>query len=269
MKFAINYSPEAKKLVDRQQIEIDLFKCPDFDRELIKEAELSKPAYIHFDLNAGARTVDSVNWKNIDQLLKVTATPYINLHLVAYSEHFPSLAVNTSKSDEIIKIMEPVIEDIFEVTQKYGKDRVILENVVYRDEKSDMQRAIIDPNVITKVVEETGCGLLLDIAHAQMTCFYTGEDVYQYLSRFPVNQLKELHITGIQKKDGKFRDSMPMSHKDWKLAEWVLQNIKQGMWREPWVASFEYGGVGPIFEWRTNAEIIREQTPKLYQLVKE
>ncbi|WP_243646998.1 DUF692 domain-containing protein [Scopulibacillus darangshiensis] len=30
-------------------------------------------------------------------------------------------------------------------------------------------RAIIEPEVITEFVKETKCGLLLDIAHAQMT----------------------------------------------------------------------------------------------------
>ncbi|WP_173917155.1 DUF692 family multinuclear iron-containing protein [Halobacillus sp. Marseille-Q1614] len=268
MKFAINYSPEAKKLVDDQQIEVDLFKCPDFDRKLIEDAKNSRPPYIHFDLNAGANSLSSVNWKMVDELLKDTSTPYINLHLVAYSSHFPNLAIDTFKEDELDQIIEPILLDINRMAKKYGEDRIILENVVYRDEKSDMQRAIIDPRVISRIVEETGCGLLLDIAHAQMTCFYTGEDVYQYLSKFPVNHLKELHITGIQKKEGKYRDSMPMSEKDWKLAAWVLENIKKGLWQEPWAASFEYGGVGPIFEWRTNSDVIKEQTPRLYQLVK-
>ncbi|GGF23430.1 hypothetical protein GCM10010954_22810 [Halobacillus andaensis] len=267
MKFAINYSPEAQQLIDQSMINIDLFKCPDFDKGLVQQAEKSRPAYVHFDLNAGQGNMDSIDWHQVEEFLNQTPTPFVNLHLVAYSKDFPSIRSDSLKEKDIEQVKNLVIKDIQQVVERFGAERVILENVVYRDKNSDMLQAIVTPEVICDIVYETKCGLLLDIAHAQMTCYYSGEDVYTYISRFPVDRLKELHITGIQKKDGKYKDSMPMTEADWKLAEWTLMNIKQGAWSEPWIASFEYGGVGPIFEWRTDKEVMRVQVPRLYSLV--
>ncbi|WP_159462231.1 DUF692 family multinuclear iron-containing protein [Halobacillus sp. Marseille-P3879] len=268
MKFAMNYSPEAQKLISQSLIDLDLFKCPDFDPLLVQQAEKSKPSYIHFDLDAGHGELPSVNWSQIAKLAQQTQTPFVNLHLVAYSKDFPSIPSASLAKEDVKVIKKHIIDDIQHAVNQFGAEKVILENVVYRDHNSDMLRAVVTPELISEIVYETKCGLLLDIAHAQMTCYYSGEDVYNYISRFPLDQLKELHITGIQQKDGSYRDSMPMSKADWKLAEWALSNIKEGVWSEPWAASFEYGGVGPIFEWRTDSGIIEEQTPRLYKLVK-
>lgn len=101
-----------------------------------------------------------------------------------------------------------------------------------------------------------------------MTCKYLKTDVYDYIKKLPLDRLKELHITGIQQ-DGnqRLRDSMPMTEEDWDLAGWVLKNIQTGNWPEPWVASLEYGGIGPAFEWRTDSKVLASQVPRLEELI--
>ena len=59
---------------------------------------------------------------------------------------------------------------------------------------------------------------------------------------------------------------MPMAQEDWKLVEWVMQHIQGKRFAEPWVLAFEYGGVGPGFEWRSEANVIAEQLPRLRKL---
>src|SRR5699024_11528494 len=66
----------------------------------------------------------------------------------------------------------PISEDINVVADRFGAERVIAENVVYRSYEGDMLRPIIDPDVIARIIRETGCGFLLDTAHARMTCKY-------------------------------------------------------------------------------------------------
>ncbi|MFC7063099.1 DUF692 family multinuclear iron-containing protein [Halobacillus seohaensis] len=268
LKFAINYSHEARELIQKGLIDVDIFKCPDFDQQLVKDAQQCKPAYLHFDLNAGEGTLTTINWSILESLSAGTDTPFINLHLVAHSKDFPVISNSSFDSNNIDEIIDRVVKDIQYVVERFGSDRVILENVVYSGPNGDTLRTIVEPEIIAHIVYKTKCGLLLDIAHAQMTCYYSGEDVYEYLNRFPLDQLRELHITGIQKVDGSYRDSMPMTEEDWKLAEWSLNNIKQGMWNEPWVVSFEYGGVGPIFEWRTAVDVLEQQVPLLNKIVK-
>ncbi|SET51885.1 hypothetical protein SAMN05421676_105165 [Salinibacillus kushneri] len=88
------------------------------------------------------------------------------------------------------------------------------------------------------------------------------------MSKLPLHHLKELHITGIQAdKNARLRDSMPMTDEDWNLAKWVIQQINAGYWPEPWGVAFEYGGIGPKFEWRSDEEVLSQQLPYLYEMV--
>ncbi len=270
MKLAVNYSKETEELIQEGAIQVDMFKCPDFSDELIKQAESTKRSYIHFDLNAGSGQMGEVNWERIKYLKKNTNTPYINVHAVAYAKDFPNVDVLTTDQTDIKKIIHAVVHDIEMLAEKVGAENIILENVICRGKGDYMMRPIIEPAVISEIIGQTGCGLLLDIAHAQMTSMCLGFDVKDYISQLPLEHLKELHITGIQYHDEsrRLRDSMPMTEDDWNLASWSLKQIKAGNWPEPWVVAFEYGGVGPIFEWRTDKKVLAEQLPVLYNLVK-
>lgn len=156
------------------------------------------------------------------------------------------------------------------ITQQIEANQVILENVICRGEGENMIKAIIEPDMLSTVVQQTGCGFLLDTAHAQMTSMCLDLDVYDYISKLPMHQLKELHITGVQvDHSGRLRDSMPMTDQDWELAAWVIQQMKHGVFPEPWVTPFEYGGVGPKFEWRSQEEVLAKQIPLLYDLLNE
>ncbi|MFC4403758.1 DUF692 family multinuclear iron-containing protein [Gracilibacillus xinjiangensis] len=269
MKLAVNYSLETEKLVKDSVIDIDMFKCPDFSKELIDNAKQTKPCYVHFALNAGDNQMNKVNWTAIEALREETNTPFVNVHAVAFVKDYPDMDTFTSNPVHINRIIDAVIKDLAPVMDKFGAENVMMENVICRGENENMMRAIIEPEILSEIMQETGCGLLLDTAHAQMTSKCLGLDVKQYISQLPLDQLKELHITGIQPDNkGRLHDSMPMTDEDWDLAKWVIQRIKAGYWQEPWVAAFEYGGVGPIFEWRTDEEVLAKQTPILYELVK-
>ncbi|UOQ86569.1 multinuclear nonheme iron-dependent oxidase [Gracilibacillus salinarum] len=269
MKLAVNYSVEAERLVRDSVIDIDYFKCPDFSNELIENAEKTNPCYIHFGLNAGDGQMDKVNWKNVKELREQSNTPYINVHAVAYAKDYPNTDIFSSSPSLVNRIVDAAVKDIEIVAEKVGIENVIMENIVCRGQGENTMQAIIDPAIISEIVDQTGCGLLLDTAHAQLTSKCLGYDVKEYISQFPVKQLKELHITGIQADEkGRLRDSMPMTKDDWELARWVMQRVKDGDWPEPWVVSLEYGGVGPKFEWRSDQDVLIEQVPMLCDLVK-
>ncbi|SHN29911.1 hypothetical protein [Gracilibacillus kekensis] len=72
MKFAVNFSKEAEKLIKNNDVQIDMFKCPNFSKELIIQAESSKPCYVHSGLYAGSGQIHTVNWDVIDGLRRHT-----------------------------------------------------------------------------------------------------------------------------------------------------------------------------------------------------
>ncbi|MBM7578167.1 multinuclear nonheme iron-dependent oxidase [Jeotgalibacillus terrae] len=269
MKVAVNYSVEAKKLLTQSLIDIDLFKCPDFSDELIESARESKPSYIHFGLNAGSGQMGRVDWGLIRDMQNRTQTPYINVHAVAMAKHYPDMDVETEQPSHINKMVDAILRDIEILDREVGAENVIVENVICRGQGENMMRAAIDPEVLTRIVKETGCGFLLDTAHAQMSAKSLGFDVKEYISSLPVNHLKELHVTGIQPDgNGRLRDSMPMTAEDWELASWVVEKIRNGEWQKPWIAALEYGGVGPAFEWRSEEKVLAEQVPAFNTMVK-
>ena len=276
MKLAINYSPQAKMLAEQQAIELDLFKCPAATEDVVRkyaptlltDASACRPIYIHFPFHAGNGSIATTNWDEVEQYLSQTQTPYVNVHLQAQTKDFSAMTADTHAPEDIAYLTDIFIQDVAAVAERFGPERVIVENVVYRGANGKFLYPCIDPAVISQVVTETKCSLLLDTAHARLTCLALGIDVKEYISNLPVSRLKELHVTGAQFDGDRLRDSMAMGYEDWELAEWVMQHIRDNQFAEPWVLTFEYGGVGPGFEWRSEADVIAEQLPRLRTLVK-
>ena len=135
-----------------------------------------------------------------------------------------------------------------------------------------MLKEVVDPAVISEVVCRTGCGLLLDIAHAIRACEGSGRvDVQAYLNALPTHKLRELHVVGIlpePDEQGIRHDHFAMTETDWAMTEWALAQIRAGAWREPETMAFEYGGVGDKFAWRSESAVIAAQAPRLYALAK-
>ncbi|BDI29814.1 hypothetical protein CCAX7_18650 [Capsulimonas corticalis] len=274
MKLAINYSSAADGLARDGLLPVDLFKCPSpFDTDvsvhmpdLLERARGTRPVYVHFPLFAGNGSLRDVDWDGIESVLAETATPYVNLHLETRSADFPGVPVDTTDPAHQEQIAEALIADVALAVARLGAERVIVENVVAR---GSVLRPCIEPGVIARVVEETRCGLLLDTAHVRLTAEELGFDARAYIAALPLRQLRELHVTGAQPHEGgRLRDSMPMGAQDWDLLEYVLAKIQGGRAAEPWCMALEYGGVGPGFDWRSDPQIIAEQTSRLRRFVK-
>lgn len=267
MRLAVNYSPQAARLLNEERIDLDLFKCPDWP-DLIAEARIHRPVYIHFPLNAGDGSVANADWHLIESLLSSTATPYVNMHLIARSEDWPDIPVASQADEHLQAVAEHLIRDVRTVTNRFGADRVMVENVIYRGPTGAMLYAAIAPEVIAQVVQETGCGLLLDTAHAWITAHHLEIPAEKYIARLPVQHLKEMHVTGTGHDGNRWRDHMSMREEDFALVTWALDQIRAGAWAPPWAVSFEYGGIGPAFEWRSSADVLAAQVPRLLALVR-
>ncbi len=264
MKFAINYSPQAAEMLDEGRIKIDLYKCPEWP-DLITAAQKQRPLYIHFPLQAGRDS--KLTFDEIEDLLRVSETYFVNTHLAPHSSDF-GIPEGTCEVLHVEAITECLMRDVEQLVARFGAEQVIVENTPMPD-PHPYYIPVVPVEVIQQVVEETGCGFLLDVAHAVLTCENLGLDIHEYLSALPVDRLREMHITGIGLNlEGRREDHLPMTGADWELAEWVFERIRRGEWAQPQVLAFEYGGLGPIFEWRSEKSVIAEQVPRLYKLAK-
>lgn len=267
MQLAVNYSPQAAKLLDAGAIAFDLYKCPDWP-EMIATARIQRPVYVHFPLMAGRSNIDEIGWDTISHLLADTGTRLVNTHLAPRAADF-GVALDSTDVNDADALIRAMLADIQPLARRFGRERVILENANW-DPNYDIPRLVLDADTICHVVAESGCGFLLDLAHARMAAAYLGLDVRDYIASLPVDRLRELHITGTRYDDSEARlvDHFPMTDPDWELAAWAFEQLHQGEWRKPDIVALEYGGTGPAFGWRSDADVLAADVPRLLELVK-
>jgi uncharacterized protein (UPF0276 family) len=267
MKFAINYSHPAVTLFDEGRIQIDRLKTPNWPH-FISEASLHSPVNVHFDLQAGQGTAAETDWDMVGRLLEQTFTPYVNLHLSPSMINYPDIISDRPTPAQAEHVIDQMLRDVMLAVQRFGPERVIVENVPYRGSAGKRIRTAVEPEVIQRIVQETGCGLLLDISHARIAARSLGIDELDYMNSLPVSRLRELHFTGLHWLDGRWQDHLPVLEEDWPVLEWVIGQIRSGQWAKPWILCFEYGGIGGLFEKRSDPAVIAEQAPRLCDMVK-
>jgi uncharacterized protein (UPF0276 family) len=293
MDLAVNYSAAAADLVRSGQIQIDRFKCPAWP-ELVTSVQAMHPLYVHFPLRVGSGIGDAVDtetkqpadWKKVERLLAQTGTPLVNLHLAPTVEDYPAMPADTTAPADVEMLTEALIRDVRAVVRRLGPENVIVENDY--NGFGNLRPACL-PATIGCVVEETGCGLLCDLAHASISALDLGMDVSAYIGALPMQAIREIHISGVQHLDarqldairragvdvgtlqslsGRPLDHLPLTGQDWELCTWSMKHIQAGQWGSPWVVASEYGGVGPLWESVTDVDVLAEQMPRLHTLVK-
>lgn len=85
-----------------------------------------------------------------------------------------------------------------------------------------------DPAVIQKVLEETGCGFLLDLAHARIAAEARDISPEAYLSALPLERTAQIHLAGVRTgRDGRLFDAHePLTDVDYRLLEWTLARVQ-------------------------------------------
>lgn len=264
--FAVNYSPAATVLLQAGRIDVDLLKVPDWP-ELIREARAFRQVYVHFPLEAG-NAAPMPDLEAVARLREETGTAFVNLHAAPSGERFPAMEVTTTSAADRLAVTRALVEDVTLACERFGADNVILENLIYRGPDRSLPRPGVEGAVLRDVVEETGCGFLLDLSHARISAGYLGMAPWEYLDTMPVERLRELHVTGIAIVEGRPQDHLELDEADWEAFDGALQRIAAGRWRAPEVVAFEYGGVRPVFEWRSDPRVLEEQVPRLADAVR-
>jgi uncharacterized protein len=264
MRLAVNYSHAAVSLRQRSRLPADLLKCPDWPDHW-PEFSGASPVYIHFRHMAGARRMNQVDWNQTAYLRDQSHSPFVNLHIAPYLHWLSDEPTAQEPSDA--ELFDLTCADISETIKRFGKENVIIENAPYQDLYGTMARTGVDPVFLSRLVGETGCGFLLDLAHARITARQLGIPEKEYVGALPLHRLCELHITGLSPQKGILVDHFPMTEDDWPSAKWALDCIHAGLWTQPWVVTFEYGGIGPGYEENSDPQIIEMQVTQFYKLM--
>jgi uncharacterized protein (UPF0276 family) len=127
-----------------------------------------------------------------------TSTAYINTHLGININEMPHIPANERPDrHQRQEVPERLLKSVHGLVDRFGAERVIIENVPFRLYENSTVMACAEPEMISQVIETTGCGLLLDVSHACISAHYFGMDPSEYIETLPVQMLRELHFTGI------------------------------------------------------------------------
>lgn len=292
MEFAVNYSPLLADMIRAGQVKLNCFKCPAWP-DLIEEARQLLPVYIHFPLEIGwgrGTAYDSERDRPADlgwfaDLKEATGTPLFNTHLFPAGKHHPDIPLESREPRHVRQIVDAALRDLEPVIQRFGAERVIIENAI--GENGRLLAGVL-PETFHMLLEETGCGFLFDQSHARLSARSLGLSARDYIEMLPLHRVREVHVTGLQMLSGRWMDMLtaagdpggvaaqfggqwmdhlPMTDDDWPEMEWMMQQIHSGKWAEPWVISFEYGGVGGFWEVITERSVYQEQLPRMSGLV--
>lgn len=266
MLLSVNFSPDAAELIADGRVDCDTFKVPDWDEVIAAASEL-RPVEVHFPLQLGASQPDAIDLDRVADLLASTGTPYLNMHVAPSRERFPDLAVDDLSERARKAVMDGLLADIAPLAERFGADNLMLENLPYRGPERGLLRAGVDPELLGNLLDASGCGLLLDVSHAVITAATLGVGVDDYLGDLPTASVIDLHVSGVRELDGSARDHMPLTAQDWDLIGRVFQRVAAGAWPAPRSVALEYGGVGPVFAWRTASEVLATELPRLARLL--
>lgn len=266
---AVNYSRQAAQLIRAGVVDVDRYKCP-FLPPVYAEAQAQRPSYVHFGFRAGKRPFCDIDWAAVRQAVAATATAHVNMHLAPDAADFDGMSVETTRPADAALLIEAMERDVAELAGQFPPEEIVLENVMW-DPLPPWQipAPALQPEVVRRVVLDTGCRFLLDLSHAAICARYFKQDARTYIGALPLERLRELHLSGTALgDDGLWHDHQPMAEHDWGLAEWAIERIRTGDWPRPLLVTLEYGGAGPGFENLAEEPILARELLRLRDLVR-
>ncbi|MDR7857852.1 DUF692 family multinuclear iron-containing protein [Tissierella sp.] len=262
---AANYSKELFELI-REDIDIvDAVKVSEFSSldylNDYSELRKIKPVFIHGlvqtinpgELNFGK----NFNLEILQNTLALTDTKYISFHL--------QCIINYGQQIDKDSFLVNFINDL-----SYIRDAIRLpihlENIHFYfpcEGKDNNAAFVCQPSFIEETLVRSNSKFLLDIAHAQIAAWHLNIHPIEYINSLPLHLVEEVHVTGPIMVENELRDKHhEIAEEGYSLLEHVLKesNVK--------TVTLEYGGIGKIFENRSDKETLKRQLLRLRKILK-
>lgn len=256
-RLTANYSDALVELIRSDDAPIDGIEVgPWFTPKEIRHFVLELPEW-QFQFHASSFISRVRYWPGaITQLreyLKCTQSQWVSVHIELLPLHVYLLSSlyglhlnppeNTRMIDKLIHALKRIREAV--------EIPIILENLPSLPVEKYAYAA--NPDIIANLVETTDSGFLLDIAHARAAASFQGENINSYLDKLPLEQIKQVHVSGVRMQEGYLRDAHePMQVEDYAILNWVLERSN------PMAVTLEY------FRER---ELLRKQLWQLREII--
>ncbi len=219
-KLAANGIPALYELLYTEDLPLDYIKCPLSPASRLEVAQARH--YLPVLLHGWGPPGYSVTMREIPQsgllqeLAHLSGTPFISAH-IAYD---PQRDGELSRAELLGRIGHNV-QQLRELT---GLE-VLLENVPWLPWKA-RPRYTTDPEFFTEALEVSAAYLLLDLSHARVAAWHRQEADWDYLRRFPLDKVLEIHVSGPRLGQKGLQDwHLSLLEEDYALLEQTLLHL--------------------------------------------
>ncbi len=183
----------------------------------------SLPFYFHgADLLAQVGAGPAV-LQQVAAYLDATGSPWVSMHLCLW----PADALASLRRSRV----RPPLPDVAEAARQLSwqvsrlaesiSAPILLENV--EPQPFAGCEFEVQAELITRFINSTGCGFLLDLGHALISASVLGMDIHAYLSALPLARVEQVHLSSTRLRDGRLFDAhQPLQLQDYALLEYVL-----------------------------------------------
>jgi uncharacterized protein (UPF0276 family) len=224
---ALSDWPLTRDLLSRDAVACDYFETAMHYADSAVERFAGRPMLLHNAVaNWSLGRPQAVELPDVLPLtlrrLRATRSPWLSVHLGYSVAEVVFDGVNRALSPTIER--EPLFATIcrnLNALRAALPVPLIVENLDYNP--SRVYEHICEPGFISAVVEATGVGLLLDLAHAQVSAAALGMPIHAYLEALPLDRVVQLHLSGPRWREGRLVDvHEPLTEGDYDLLRAVL-----------------------------------------------
>ncbi len=275
MEVGCNYSPELMTLLRQDQAKVDWLKLTnifEIEKEIddIEKAIRENQIFVKRML---PHILNDIGCSYIVQLRHMTETKLRELVLRVKCPHIAShLWIDSRKKKHTTaqfkggSIMKFIKRNALRFSSSLGDCPLLLENVPYHGE-GEFAEIISNPLFYNSIHSQIPkINLLLDIAHAKITAHFLRIDVSEFMDRFFLDTVREIHVSGsnLIQEEGKTHTHYGMKNDDYETLHKILRatpNVK--------IVTLEYSGTGENYRCKTPHDIgeLREQLIELRSIV--
>lgn len=227
-----NPSPGLKALYQANQVPLDGIECTPY--QSLQEIESLRKVFagLPFQFHASNMGRTPFTRGRLDRFQAACPeSRWVSLHLAPLSPMtvYAGLRWSIHLPQQSDRRLEARLLRRIKGLQSGLKLPVILENMPANEVLDNPMES--DPVMIRRVLDETGCDLLLDLAHAKVAAAFREVSAEAYLSEIPLEKVRQIHISGSRYRErGILQDAHePLHEDDYALLAWTLERARPEM----------------------------------------
>ncbi len=235
VQIGIEVSRPLLALLAAHAIDIDYVKVDgDWPMDLFQKALTYGPVLIHdisstFWLNYEDPFQDA-DLRPVRKMLETARPPWFSTGIGASAEPQGHTSPNWRGAErDALQSRERVAENILRNAARLQKTvlgdmPLLLENYNYHP--TNAYEYVCEPPFYSKLINEIGCGVLLDLAHARISANNMGwESPQHYLEALPLDRVREIHLSHPTRREEQMIDAhLPIDTSDVELLVWTLNH---------------------------------------------